>query len=79
MKLIALLLGVGFLQADSLLVLSKGDLTLSIVDPLTLKVIAHMPSGPDPHEVATDGKFAYISNFGGGAYYTITVVDVLAQ
>jgi YVTN family beta-propeller protein len=79
MKLIALLLGVGFLQADSLLVLSKGDLTLSIVDPVTLKVIAHMPSGPDPHEVATDGKFAYISNYGGGAYNTITVVDLLAQ
>jgi YVTN family beta-propeller protein len=42
-------------------------------------VIAHMPSGPDPHEVATDGKFAYISNYGGGAYNTITVVDLLAQ
>jgi YVTN family beta-propeller protein len=38
-----------------------------------------MPSGPDPHEVATDGKFAYISNYGGGAYNTITVVDLLAQ
>jgi DNA-binding beta-propeller fold protein YncE len=79
MKIIALLLGVGFLQADSLLVLSKGDLTLSIVDPVTLKVIAHMPSGPDPHEVATDGKFAYISNYGGGSYNTITVVDLPAQ
>jgi len=36
-----LLLGVGMLQAaDSLLVLSKGDLTLSIVDPATMKVVA---------------------------------------
>jgi YVTN family beta-propeller protein len=40
-----------------------------------------MPSGPDPHEViaSTDGKFAYISNYGGGAYNTITVVDLVAQ
>jgi DNA-binding beta-propeller fold protein YncE len=76
-----LFLGIGLLRADSLLVLSKGDLTLSIVDPATLKVIARMPSGPDPHEVvaSTDGKFAYISNYGGGAYNTITVVDLVAQ
>ena len=40
-----------------------------------------MPSGPDPHEVeaSTDGKLAYVSNYGGGAYNTITVVDLIAQ
>ncbi|MDQ6701023.1 MAG: YncE family protein [Acidobacteriota bacterium] len=77
---------VGIVRAEStpsksLLVLSKGDKTLSIVDPSSLKVIARMPSGPDPHEVvaSTDGKFAYISNYGGGAYNTITVVDLVAQ
>jgi DNA-binding beta-propeller fold protein YncE len=78
----ALLLAIGLVvRADSLLVLSKGDLTLSIVDPSTLKVIAHMPSGPDPHEVvaSADGKTAYISNYGGGAYNTITVVDLVAH
>jgi YVTN family beta-propeller protein len=83
MKIIAtFLLTVGLMQAaDSLLVLSKGDLTLSIVDPSTLKVLARMPSGPDPHEViaSADGKFAYISNYGGGAYNTITAVDLIAQ
>lgn len=65
----------------SLLVLSKGDHTLSIVDPASLKVIAKMPSGEDPHEVvaSSDGKFAYISNYGGGAYHTITVADLLTQ
>ena len=76
------LLGMSLLQAaDTLLVLSKGDLTLSVVDPATLKVLAKMPSGPDPHEViaSTDGKFAYISNYGGGAYNTITAVDLVAQ
>jgi DNA-binding beta-propeller fold protein YncE len=75
------LLTIGLLSADSLLVLSKGDLTLSIIDPTTMKVIAKMPSGPDPHEVvaSTDGRFAYISNYGGGAYNTITVVDLVGQ
>jgi DNA-binding beta-propeller fold protein YncE len=81
MKISFLLLAIGLLRADSLLVLSKGDLTLSIVDPATMKVVARMPSGPDPHEVvaSADGKTAYISNYGGGAYHTITVVDLVAQ
>ncbi|MGA3237208.1 MAG: YncE family protein [Bryobacteraceae bacterium] len=65
----------------ALLVLSKSDHTLAIVDPSSLKVIARMPSGPDPHEVvaSTDGKLAFISNYGGGAYNTLTVVDLVAQ
>jgi len=66
---------------NALLVLSKADTTLAIVDPATLKVVAKMPSGPDPHEViaSADGKFAYVSNYGGGAYNTITVIDLVAQ
>lgn len=82
----AVLALVSFLHAEStpskaLLVLSKGDKTLSIVDPVSLKVIASMPSGPDPHEVVAtnDGKLAFISNYGGGAYNTITVVDLIQQ
>ncbi|SRR5579864_3601108 len=67
--------------ATALLVLSKSDRTLAIVDPTSLHVIARMPSGPDPHEViaSADGKFAYISNYGGGAYNTLTPVDLVAQ
>jgi YVTN family beta-propeller protein len=67
----------------ALLVLSKGDRTVSIVDPATLKVVARMPSGPDPHEivVSEDGRLAYISNYGGsgGAYNTISVVDLVKK
>jgi DNA-binding beta-propeller fold protein YncE len=76
---------IGLLQAQTpspaLLVLSKGDHTLSIVDPTTLKAVAKMPSGEDPHEVvaSSDGRFAFISNYGGGAYNTITVADLTAQ
>jgi YVTN family beta-propeller protein len=66
--------------ADSLLVLSKTDHTLAIVDPSTLKAIARVPVGNDPHEViaSTDGKTAYVSNYGGGAYNTLAVVDLVA-
>jgi YVTN family beta-propeller protein len=28
---------------------------------------------------STDGKFAYVSNYGGGAYNTITVIDLVEQ
>jgi len=67
--------------STALLVLAKSDHTLAIVDPASLKVIARMPSGPDPHEVvaSADGKFAYISNYGGGRYNTITVIDLVEQ
>jgi YVTN family beta-propeller protein len=65
----------------SLLVLSKHDHTLSIVDPTTLQVIAHMPVGNDPHEViaSTDGTTAYVSNYGFGAYNTLAVIDLLGH
>jgi YVTN family beta-propeller protein len=67
--------------SPALVVLAKTDRTLSIVDPATLKVIGKLPSGPDPHEVvvSSDGKYAYISNYGGGAYNTLSVVDLVAQ
>jgi YVTN family beta-propeller protein len=77
-----LLLACGALNGeDILLVLSKADQTLSMVDPATMKVMAKMPSGPDPHEVtaSADGKLAFISNYGGGAYNTITVVDLVGR
>jgi len=84
--MISMLLFACLLRAEStpqatLLILSKSALTLSIVDPSSLKVIASMPSGPDPHEViaSSDGKFAFVSNYGGGAYNTLTVVDLVAQ
>ncbi len=67
--------------SNALLVLAKADSTLAIVDPSTLKILARVPAGPDPHEViaSSDGRFAYISNYGGGVYNTITVVDLVGQ
>jgi YVTN family beta-propeller protein len=67
--------------SPALLVLAKRDRTLAIVDPATLKVVGRVPAGPDPHEVivSPDGKTAYMSNYGGGAYNTISVADLTAQ
>jgi len=67
--------------ASSLLVLSKQDHTLSVVDPPSLRVVAKMPVGNDPHEVvaSTDGRTAYVSNYGFGAYNTLAVVDLDAR
>ncbi|MGA7376742.1 MAG: YncE family protein [Candidatus Sulfotelmatobacter sp.] len=84
--LLGSLLGVGSVfaadtPATALLVLSKHDQTLAIVDPSSLKVIARVPVGNDPHEViaSTDGKEAYVSNYGSGAFHTLAVVDLIAQ
>ena len=67
-------------RTGSLLVLSKHDHTLAIVDPVTLTVEARVPVGDDPHEViaSTDGATAYVSNYGFGAYHTLAVVDLRA-
>jgi YVTN family beta-propeller protein len=64
-----------------LLVLSKKAQTLAIVDPSDLKVIARVPVGNDPHEVigSADGKTAYVSNYGFGAFNTLTPVDLVRQ
>ena len=68
-------------QQRSLLALSKADHTLAIVDPATLKVIAKVPVGSDPHEViaSSDGKIAYVSIYGGGSLHEINVIDLVAK
>jgi YVTN family beta-propeller protein len=66
---------------ETLLALSKRNHSLAIVDPASLKVLAKVPVGNDPHEViaSTDGKTAYVSNYGGGAYNTLAVIDLIGQ
>jgi DNA-binding beta-propeller fold protein YncE len=80
------LLSVSFGKAQptpkrSLLALSKTDHTLAIVDPATLKVIARLPVGSDPHEViaSADGANAYVSIYGGGGLHTLDILDLVAQ
>ena len=66
---------------QSLLALSKRDHTLAMVDSKTLKVLARVPVGPDPHEViaSSDGKTAYVTIYGGGRYHALSVIDLVGQ
>jgi YVTN family beta-propeller protein len=69
--------------SPALLVLEKSDNMLAIVDPANLQIVARVPAGQDPHEIVAspDGKFAYISNYGGsdGTLNTISVIDLTAR
>src|SRR5262245_45025954 len=62
--------------SPALLVGEKAAGLLTIVDPHTLQIVARVPANRSPHEVATDGRFAYVSNSGADA---ITVIDLAAQ
>jgi YVTN family beta-propeller protein len=66
---------------NALLALSKANHTLAIVDPATLKVLAKVPVGADPHEViaSADGKTAYVTIYGGGSLHEINVIDLVNQ
>jgi YVTN family beta-propeller protein len=67
--------------SKTLLALSKGDHILAVIDPTTLKVIARIPVGSDPHEViaSADGKTAYVTIYGGGSLHELNVIDLVAQ
>lgn len=66
---------------DAILALSKANHTLAIIDPGTLKILATVPVGSDPHEViaSADGKTAYVSIYGGGSLHELDVIDLVAQ
>jgi YVTN family beta-propeller protein len=65
----------------TLLALSKTDHTLAIVDPTSLKVIARLPVGTDPHEViaSADGSRAYVTIYGGGSLHELDILDLVGQ
>lgn len=83
---IATLMGVVACNAQptphrALLALSKTNHTLAIVDPSTLKVVARIPVGEDPHEViaSADGKTAFVSIYGGGSLHELDILDLVGQ
>ena len=68
--------------AASLLILNKADATLVIVDPATQAILGTIPTGEGPHEVvaSTDGRLAFVSNYGGQTGgRTISVIDLAAR
>ncbi|HTE39356.1 MAG TPA: cytochrome D1 domain-containing protein [Steroidobacteraceae bacterium] len=64
--------------AATLLVLNKNDATLSFFDPVTGKASTTIPTGEGPHEIelSSDGKLAFIGNYGSQTPgNTLSVVD----
>lgn len=63
--------------SPALLVLNKDANEMAIVDPLAMKVVGHVLVGEGPHEVATDGKLAFVANYGSHTPgNTISVIDL---
>jgi YVTN family beta-propeller protein len=77
-------------QAQILVVLEKSGFQADLVDAASGQVLAKVPTGQGPHEVAIspDGRTAYVPNYGAFAVYppgdqthtqlgnTITVIDL---
>lgn len=70
--------------ASTLIVANKSEATVSLVDLPAGKVVATLPVGTGPHEVAVSpsGRLALIANYGGpgpqGAGSSLTLIDVPA-
>jgi YVTN family beta-propeller protein len=66
-----------------LLVLNKAENSLAMVDPSTMQVVARVPVGVGPHEVATsaDGRTAYVANYGTQQVLgdSISVIDIASR
>ena len=69
--------------APALIVLNKDEAVLAIVDPNTRKVAGRVATGEGPHEVtvSSDGRLAFVGNYGTGPApgHTISVIDLAAQ
>jgi YVTN family beta-propeller protein len=81
--LAALLMGLPAIGlAAQLLVLNKSDATLAFVDPVSGKTNAIVATGDGPHEVevSTDGRLAFVSNYGARTSgHTLSIVDVATR
>lgn len=68
--------------AATLVVANKSEATVSLVDLGGGRVVATLPTGEAPHEVAVspDGRTALVTNYGnrGAPGSTLTVIDVAA-
>jgi YVTN family beta-propeller protein len=79
----AAILGAAELPSLTLLVGNKDENSMVFVDPATNKILGKVPTGNGPHEIAasTDGKLAFVANYGTGPAPggTLSVIDVLNQ
>ena len=66
-------------DSGTLLVLNKSDNTVSLIDLASRKVVATVPTGVGPHEVAVspDGKVAVVANYGAQTPgNSLTVINI---
>ena len=80
--LIGRMAAAGQTPATALLVLNKDDAALAIIDPATSQVVGRVPTGEGPHEVAvsSDGRLAFVGNYGAQTPgHTLSVIDLVAQ
>jgi YVTN family beta-propeller protein len=77
-------------RAEFLIVLNKSDHDAALVDPGSLEIVAKLPTGTGPHEVAVspDGRLAFVANYGAFGLFrpgepprnepgnTLTVIDL---
>ncbi|MFO7691473.1 MAG: cytochrome D1 domain-containing protein [Vicinamibacterales bacterium] len=67
-------------QPSTLLVVNKLENTLAFVDPATGQVAVKVPTGEGPHEVVTDGTYAYVGNYGAQTPgSTLSVIDLASR
>ncbi len=72
-----------FSRQGTLIVLNKSDHTASLIDVGKRAVVATLPTGVAPHEVAVspDGRLAVVANYGTGQQpgNSLTVLDVVER
>lgn len=69
-------------SAAQLLVLNKSDATLAFIDPATGRTAGTVATGEGPHEVevSSDGRLAFVGNYGGRTSgNTLCVIDIPAR
>ena len=70
-------------DSGTLLVLNKSDSTVSLINVATKTVVATIPTGAGPHEVAVspNGKIAVVANYGTqqAPGSSLTVIDVAGK
>lgn len=69
-----------YAQAGTVIVANMSDDTATIIDAYSGRVMATLPTGPSPHEVAVseDGRTAVITNYGNRSLpgNSLTVIDL---
>lgn len=64
----------------TLVVTNKSPSTATVIDIASNRILATLPTGPGPHEIAItrDGRWAVVTDYGAAPRKTLTVIDVPA-